>query len=66
MYVPTLRAAGEIDTERVDGAVPDAGETANHEVPGADVLTDAVQASLPLPPLAIWMDWAGGAVPPVV
>jgi SspJ family small acid-soluble spore protein len=42
--VPALRPAVEIDTESVEGAVPDAGDTLNQ-----DALAVAVQASVPLP-----------------
>ena len=31
LYVPALRAAGETDTEGVDGAVPDASDRLNQE-----------------------------------
>ena len=30
LYVPALRPAGETDTERLDGAVPDAADRVNH------------------------------------
>ena len=63
LYVPALRAAGETDTEGVDGAVPDAGDTLNQES-----LAVAVQESVavPVPLLAIWMGCAAGTVPPAV
>jgi hypothetical protein len=56
-----MRPAVEIDTESAEGAVPDAGDTVNQ-----DALALAVQASVPLPLLVIWIDCAEGAVPPVV
>jgi hypothetical protein len=61
--VPALRAAGETDTEGVDGAVPDAGDTLSQES-----LAVAVQESVlvPVPLLAIWIGCAGGTVPPAV
>jgi hypothetical protein len=45
-YVPALKPAGETDTERVDGAVPDEGVTANQ-----DASVTALQASVPPPVL---------------
>jgi hypothetical protein len=51
----------EIDTEAVDGAVPDAGDTLNQ-----DALAVPVQASVPLPLFEIWIDCAEGAAPPAI
>jgi hypothetical protein len=47
VYVPALKPAGETDTESVDGAVPDAGETLSQFALDA-ALAVAVQASVPL------------------
>jgi hypothetical protein len=63
LYVPALRAAGETDTEGVDGAVPDAADMFNQES-----LAVAVQESVlvPVPLLLIWIGCAVGTVPPAV
>ena len=48
VYVPALKPAGAIDTERVDGAVPDAADRLIQVA-----LAVAVQESVPVPLLAI-------------
>ncbi len=59
VYVPALRPAGETDTVRVDGAVPEASDTLSQVA-----LAVEVQESVPVPPLAIWMDCDAGSAPP--
>jgi hypothetical protein len=61
---PPGRAAGDIHTVIVAGAVPLAGDTLN-QVPPSDVLAFAVQVKVPVPPFRIWMLWQGGALPAV-
>jgi hypothetical protein len=48
--VPALKPAGETDTESVDGAVPEAGDTLSQ---GALALGVALKERVPLPLLAI-------------
>jgi hypothetical protein len=50
----------------LEDAVPDAGDTLNHDVLDDAALAVAVQASVPLPLFAIWIDSAEGVVPPAV
>src|ERR1700722_8091763 len=59
--LPVHGRAGEIDTERVEGAVPDVAERVNQ-----DALAVALQASVPVPLLVIWIDCAEGTAPPAV
>ena len=63
VYSPALKPAGAMDTEGVDGAVPEAGDTLIHPA-----LAVALQESVPVPVplLAIWMGCAAGTVPPAV
>jgi hypothetical protein len=61
VYVPGLNPAGSAETESVDGAVPDAVDQLSHVT-----LVVAFQERTPVPLLAIWMDCAAGAAPPVV
>ena len=56
--MPALNPAGETETVRVEGAVPDVGDTLSH----AALLTVAVQ----LPPFVISTDCDAGAGPPAV
>jgi hypothetical protein len=49
LYVPALNPVVETDTVRVEGAVPDAGETLSQES-----LAVAVHASAPLPLFVSW------------
>jgi hypothetical protein len=59
VYVPALRPAVETDTERVDGAVPEAvpeaEATLSHD-PFDAALATAVHARVPLPLFAICID----------
>jgi hypothetical protein len=61
VYIPALRPTGDADTDKVDGAVPDAGERLSH-----DTLELALQSSVPAPPLVIWIDCDAGDAPPAV
>ena len=61
VYVPALRPVGETSTERVDGAVPDAGATDSQ-----DALVVAPQLSVPPPEFAtVTISAAGGVLPTV-
>ena len=55
VYVPALRPAVETDTERVEGAVPEAGVTLSHD-PSDAALAVAAHVRVPPPLLAIWID----------